>query len=345
MTLILAEKDVSRVIKPDDMSFMAEVIQLMDDAYKEMGMGRVGLHQRVTVQYPMGSGYYEGRFLRFLPSIIPALGGAAVRVYSGHREGKNNLDEKRPDFIHGNETLLFYDYNHQMKLAAIINDRSLHEVRTGAPTGLATQYLAKRDASRVGLFGTGRQAGGQLRAVCAVRDIRTIRVFSPTKAHREGFAGRFTEELRIPVRAVGDAKEVVEGSDIVICSTNAGKPVFKGEWVQSGTHINSLSRGEIDRRTVQMCLPIVAAWTEQVLDDTPAREPYSSMIREGSFTRNDMVELADVVSGKVVVRDNDKRVTMFQSAGFGLWDSIIARAIYDKAIRAGAGIEMDLSGL
>ncbi len=69
------------------------------------------------------------------------------------------------------------------------------------------------------------------------------------------------------------------------------------------------------------------------------------MIREGALTRNDMVELADVVSGKVVARDNDKRVTMFQSAGFSLWDSIIARAIYDKAIRAGAGIEMDLSGL
>lgn len=345
MTLILAEKDVSRVAKPDDTSFMAEVIQLMDDAYKEMGRGRVGLHQRVTVQYPMGSGYYEGPFLRFLPSIIPALGGAAVRIYSGHREGKENLDERRPDFIHGNETLLFYDYHHQMKLAAIINDRSLHEVRTGAPTGLATRYLAKRVASRIGLFGTGRQAGGQLRAVCAVRDIRTVSVFSPTKVHREGFAARFTEELGIPVRAVGDPKDVVEGSDIVICSTNAGKPVFKGEWVQSGTHINSLSRGEIDRRAVQMCLPVVTAWTEQVLDDTPAREPYSSMIGEGSLTRNDMVELADVVSGKVRVRENDEQVTLFQSAGFGLWDSVIAHIIYEKARRAGVGTEIDLCGL
>ena len=114
--------------------------------------------KRYTMTHPQHPGHLWHN-IRILPGMVPDLGAAAVRVYSGYR-GTNR-----------SEVICLFDWK-DMGMVAIISDYHLHAIRTAAPYGVAAKHLAKKDASTLGIIGTGRYARGMASAVCAVRPIR-----------------------------------------------------------------------------------------------------------------------------------------------------------------------------
>ena len=115
--------------------------------------------------------------------------------------------------------------------------------------------MRRPDAEVLGLFGTGNQAFPNCRAICAVRPIKRVKVFSPNAEHRQAFIARMEHE-KVEVIAVDDPREVVRGAHIVCCATNAKVPVLNGEWLETGqmvvTIVNSDvldTRSEVDEAT------------------------------------------------------------------------------------------------
>ena len=128
---------------------------------------------------------------------------------------------------------------------AIINDGHLQHMRVGGGAGLGAKYLAREDAHVVGMIGSGGMARTYLQAFACVRDIRKVRVFSPTKAHREAYAKEMSAKLDIDVEPVSSAEEAVRGADIVSTCTDSNLPVIEAEWLEPGMHVTNLGGAEL----------------------------------------------------------------------------------------------------
>jgi alanine dehydrogenase len=128
---------------------------------------------------------------------------------------------------------------------AMINDGHLQHMRVGGGAGLGAKYLSREDSHVVGMIGSGGMARTYLEAFSCVRDIHTVRVYSPTQAHREAYAEEMSHKLDITVQPVASAEEAVRGADIVSCCTDSNLPVLEAEWLEPGMHVTNLGGTEL----------------------------------------------------------------------------------------------------
>jgi ornithine cyclodeaminase/alanine dehydrogenase-like protein (mu-crystallin family) len=237
--------------------------------------------------------------------------------------------------------VMLYDYESGELLSCMEGGR-LGQIRTGAASGLATRHMAKAGASSVGVIGSGFQARTQLEAVCAVRDIKEVRVFSRRQERREQFAQRMGEALGLEITPVESAQDCVSGVDVAITVTSSRDPVLEGEWLAPGVHVNAAGgnhwmRREIDEATITRSEVIVVDDLDQA-----KVECGDLLYTEGRGTfRWDMAhELREVIAGRVTGRPSDQAVTLFESMGVALEDIAAAQLVYRKAKEQGIGQEL-----
>jgi ornithine cyclodeaminase len=225
-------------------------------------------------------------------------------------------------------------------MSAIISDFFLHAIRTSAPYGVAAKYLSRPDASTLGIIGSGRYARGMVQAVCAVRPISKIKVYSRNPANVQGFCDAMRGALGIDVVACASGREAVRNADIVVTATSGNSIVFEADWLEPGMLMMSLAPGEFDEQTVLRSRVFLSA-VDQVLGDDPPRKPFASLVASGRFSSNDVVaDLCDVVAGKKPGRTADDEIILYECAGLGLLDAGIGHWIYRRALSRGLGIEM-----
>jgi len=230
------------------------------------------------------------------------------------------------------------------RLLSIMEANKLGQMRTGAASGIATRYMARQDASRVGIFGTGWQARSQLEGVCAVRSIRTIVAFGRDQRRREAFCKEMTERLGVGVYPAGSPEEAARDMDVVITATTAKEPVLRGEWLAEGSHINAigsnfLSRQELDVETVRRSACVVVDSIEQAKMESG---DLSRAAEADAFYWEDARELGLVVTGEFPGREDVKEITLFKSNGIALEDVALAGKIYQAAVAAGLGENLPL---
>jgi len=220
----------------------------------------------------------------------------------------------------------------------------LGQVRTGAVSGVATELMARADASEVGLFGSGKQARTQLWAICCVRPVRCVHVYSPHEEHRRSFAEEMSRQLNVEVRPVNRPDLAAADKDIVITATTSREPVLRGDWISEGTHLNVigsnfLSKAEIDVVTLRRADVIVVDSKDQ------ARREAGDLhlgLEEGSLHWSDVYELAQVVVGRYPGRRKAEDITLFKSVGIALADVAVAARVYELAQQQGIGREVQL---
>ena len=227
----------------------------------------------------------------------------------------------------------------EMRLIAVIEANLLSQLRTGAASGVATRHLARAHSKTLGQIGAGKQAAAQIRAVCAVRPIDRIRIFSRDPGKREAFARTIADELGVEVVASSSARECVEGADIVTTITRSAEPVLLGDWIARGAHVNLAGANSLDRREADEIL--VERADRLVVDDlaqgrVEAAE-YATGVASGRLQWSDMAELGDVVAGRVEGRQNDDEITLFKSLGLALEDLATAALVYERACERGRG--------
>ena len=205
---------------------------------------------------------------------------------------------------------------------------------------MAAKYLARADASTLGIIGSGRYARGMVQAICAVRPIQKIQVYSRSTANVRSFCDDMHAALAIAVEPCGSGRDAVRGADIVVTATSGNTIVFEADWLEPGVLMMSLAPGEFDEQTVLRSRVFLSA-IDQVLGDDPPRKPFDSLIASGRFGLNDVVaDLADVVAGKKPGRTSDDEIILYECAGSGLLDAGIGSWIYRRALDRGLGIEM-----
>jgi len=228
-------------------------------------------------------------------------------------------------------------------LQALMQADYLGQMRTGAASGVASEYMARMDASEVGLFGSGKQARTQLIAVCKVRKIRRVQVYSLNEERRRHFADEMSRVCDTEIEPVPRPEMAAEDKDIIITATNSREPVLNGHWIAEGTHINAIGsnfigKAEIDAVAVRRCESIVVDSKDQARIEAG---DFVQPLEDGSIHWVDIHELGQVIVGRYTGRAHPQDVTLFKSLGIAIEDIAVAAKVYAKAQAARIGKEID----
>lgn len=316
MTLLLTERDVRSVLT------MEMALTAVEAGFRALRAGATN-HSRRRLPLPHG-------LLHYMASTFPERNVAGLKLYPGTRFGVNFLIP-----------LYAYDTG---RLLALIEGDALGRMRTGAASGVATRYLACAEARTLGVIGAGGQALTQLEAVCAVRPITQVLVYSRNAEKRAAFVAAAQARVTAAVTAVAHPREAVEAAEVVVTMTNASTPVFEGAWLKPGTHVNAagsnhLQRQEIDLETVRRSALIAVDMREQAQMECGDLAP---AVAAGLITWDAVVELADVITGAVPGRPDAEAITLFESHGLSVWDTATAALVYEQAVQRGLGVQVPL---
>jgi ornithine cyclodeaminase len=220
---------------------------------------------------------------------------------------------------------------------ALLDGSYLTALRTGAASGLATRLLSRPDSSVLGVIGAGGMAPAQIEAVCTVRDIREIRVYSPRRA------GAFVEAMLGPypqMRAVSSVDEALDGADIAVTSTDSDTPFVLREHLTPGMHLNAI--GAYTPLMAEIAPEVVAAAKVVVDQREAAWAEAGDLIQAKAAGLIDDVyaEIGEIASGAKPGRADAAEITLFKSVGVGAQDLFAARAALESASRLGLGVEV-----
>ncbi|MET7722601.1 ornithine cyclodeaminase family protein [Streptomyces mirabilis] len=219
------------------------------------------------------------------------------------------------------------------QLAAVMDGTAVTTLRTAAASAVALDALATADSAELGLLGSGTQALAHARAVARVRDLRSVRVWSPNPARRARAARRLATELGVATRAVDTAEEAVAGLPMVAACTLSSTPVVRGAWLAPGCTVVSVGSFEPTRREVDT--DVVRRAAAVVVDDpeTAAEHagPIVDALREGVLARADLIPLGGVLTGRHPARTHPDDIVFYNSVGLGIQDAAAAWAVIGAA--------------
>lgn len=346
MTLILSNDDVERLLT------MPECMAALEDAYVELANGRGVNRTRSDTLAP--SGRADALYgLKTMDGIVPKFGISAVRINSDvitwPKRGNSMRREKVPAAPGGRYVGLVLLFSSETgEPLAILADGVMQRLRVGAANGLGAKYLARADAKTVGILGSGWQAGAQLMAICAVRDVTTIRCYSPNAENRTRFAAEMTPRLGREIIPVAHPEEAVSGADIVLCATNAIEPVFVERWIEPGMHVSSIKRPEIETAAVRRADVIVVhtreetpihATTKDLVVPEKAKGKGWAAADDIEFDR--LPSLPELIVGRAPRRAADDQVTCFiNNLGIGYQFAAAGAVVYRNAKEQGVGHEL-----
>ena len=343
MTLILSNDDVEKLLT------MPECIDVLEEAYVELAEGR-GVNRTRTDCITPTSNPDAVYGLKSMDGVIPKLGIGAIRINSDivtfPKKGNNVVRHKLPAAPNARYTglvLLFSSENGEP--LAIFPDGVMQRIRVGAANGLGIKYMARQNANTIGMLGCGWQAGAQLMAACAVRDIKSIRVFGPTKANREAFAEQMSATLNIDVKPVDQPEEALQGVDIAMCASNSLDAIFFERWVEPGMHITSIKLPEIEVNALKRADRLVLHAHEQSPVHITTKDlKYAKTANEHAWTApkefdfNKLPTLPDLIVGNAQGRNGDGEVTCFlNNIGLGYQFAAAGSVVYRKAKDSGLG--------
>ncbi len=216
------------------------------------------------------------------------------------------------------------------------------DLRLEATVALGVDRLAAPGARRLAMIGTGRLAMGLLKAVAAVRKLDHVAVYSRREEPRAKFADRAREAIGVPVAAVSDPERAVADAEIIVTITSSTTPALRGKWLAPGTLVTACGlRDELDEDVFLRASQIVTTSKVQEMNihDKSDDWPLVRAMRSGGVDWNNVIELGDVVSGRVAPADGI-RVLREAQGGFG--DIALAALAYERAAELGRGTQLDL---
>ena len=341
MVLVLKNEQINGLVP------MAEEIEAIEQAFRELGEGVAMTSPRARLRTPWkepGGQYYFNNIM----GLVPGMKSMALRIDSSFSKEVKVAGASRRVYPGDFVGLVFLFDMDTCELLAIMDDHVISTMRVGATSGVATKYLARKDAEVMGLLGSGEQARTQLTAALAVRPINKVKVYSPTRENRERFAREMSRQCGVEIVSVASAEEAIRGSDIVSSATNTVEPVVQGRWLEEGAHVNSivggdgyLPRRELDDETIRRAGLIIVGYKPQIFLDRQAE--FAGQLARGTLNPDDLHELGELLTGKCRGRKDEKEITLFKNnTGMGIQFAATARIVYEKARQKGVGAELPL---
>lgn len=320
-TLVLGWEDVTKLLA------MSECIKIMRNALQALSSGEAVLPLRQMVMQPDGKG-----LLAVMPAYLgnlPALGIKTISVFLG------NIGT--PYESHQGAVLLFETKNG--RLLSIQDASSITAIRTAAVSGVATDLLARKDPSTLGILGSGTQAATHLEAMLTVRKtVQKILVWSRNLDHAKAFAHYESGRRALDFKVVDSPEEAVSGADIICTTTSSNSPILKGLWLSPGAHVNVVGVGPGVRETDSEAMVKSRLFTDRRESIQNEAEDFKIPKQEGRITDDHIRgEIGEILTGKVQGRASENEITLFRSLGIAIEDLAAADYLYNQAVSKNMG--------
>lgn len=326
MVLVLDRSDVLSLLT------MREVIEAVHQVHHDLATA-------VVVQPGREAVHIDGSTAGMIPMIAASsrtrLGCVKVLVDAPGNVGTEipmqqstivlvNMDNGTPEaFIQGGAVTLF---------------------RTAAASAVATRVLSRDDSHVLGFVGAGAQARPHLRAICAVREIRRVSMWSRSEESVTAFAKEVRDQ-GLEAEIMSSPEAVVRDCDILCTLTPSRDPIVRGEWFHPGQHLNAVGapprddHREIDTLGIQRSTVVVDEYRTALTESGDVMIP----VREGAITVDDFrTELGQVLAGHKRGRASDSEITLFDSVGLAIQDLAAAGLALKLAKARGVGKDIKL---
>ncbi|HEV2991056.1 MAG TPA: ornithine cyclodeaminase family protein [Candidatus Angelobacter sp.] len=301
----LSDDQVRQSIEPD------EIIEALRNAFAR--------DFRATLQMPVRTQIeLAGSILLLMPCFDKELHAAGVKIVSVSARAGVNATFALLDAETG-------------KVQAIMDANYLTDLRTAATSAVATDLLARPESKSLGIFGSGRQAAAHLAVLRRVRDFRRFFVCGSGRSNLETFIARMKAEHAIQIEAV-DAESCVRESDVICTCTTSNEPLFKGEWLRPGSHLNLVGAfqphtREVDDETVKRARVVVDTFEGALAEAGDLLVPISKGIVDANHI---IADLHQIACGEKIGRTSEDDITLFKSVGCALEDLVAARLVSEK---------------
>jgi ornithine cyclodeaminase len=289
------------------------------------------------------------RHIMWLPEKVGALGTMPAYLASIGMMGLKVISvfpgNHRSQYDSHIGAVMLFETTHG-QLLAIVDASEITAIRTAAVSGVATRALAREDAHDLTIMGAGVQAKSHLAAMLVARKIDRVRVWSRNPESARAFAERESRRHGISIVAVDDARQAVDGADLVCTTTSSPKPILFGDWLQPGTHINAVGSSVSFTRELSTSAMIKSKLFVDRREST-LNEAGDFLIprQEGAITDDHIKgEIGDILLGKTKGRESNAEITVFKSLGLAVEDVASAHHVYVRAVERRVGLAVELGG-
>jgi len=225
---------------------------------------------------------------------------------------------------------------------AVMDGTIVSAMRTGAASGVAAKYLARKNSEVVGIIGAGVQSRTQLMAMHAVfkNTLKQIKVYDLNREKLVRFTEEMSEQFGIPVIPADSAEQAIRDSDIVITATMSSYPYVKGEWMKEGVFHSEISFWDTDPQEL-------VHYDKVVVDDYFQVSHHGvdvsyRAVKAGVIKAEDIRELGKIIIGEQTGRESDRERILFNPIGMSVNDVAEAYRVYRNAVKLGIGQELTL---
>ncbi|RKS75173.1 alanine dehydrogenase [Haloarcula quadrata] len=323
MVLLLSDEALSPLIELD------AVAEVVGDALLEQAAGRVERPPRP--HYEIGADLESEEPLAtglVMPAYIHGSDYFATKLVSVHDE---NPSYGLPT-IHAQ---LVLNDAHTGQPASVMNATRITNARTGSIGGLAARALAKTPAT-VAVIGAGQQARWQTRAIDALIEIDSVRIYSPSDSKHDCVDDLSTHG--IDATAATSVSEAVREADIVVTATTSHSPVLPTDTVSSDTLVIAVGAYQASMQELE---PALFERANRVFADVPEEVAQIGDLTATDYTEADLLPLATVLDGTAAPRDPEE-IVIVESVGSAVFDAATASHLYERALDHDVGSEQSI---
>jgi ornithine cyclodeaminase/alanine dehydrogenase-like protein (mu-crystallin family) len=277
--------------------------------------------------YLPGKGHNDFMFAG--PAGVPSAKAVGVKIVTGYKANPEKFG-----LPHILAVMVLTDPENGYPLA-IFDGTHLTTFRTGAMTALAAKYLARPDSEILTIIGAGTQGRSTAKALSRLFSFREIRIHDIHFQAGEKFGEEMGSLLKLPIRLSSQAREAVEGADILITVTSSEGEFVRNEWVKPGSFIASVG-------SYPELAPALPKNVEKLVVDDRTQARYRGELWKG-YERGDFsdgmiyAELGEIVSGRKKGRETREERTLACLTGVGTLDVAVARRVYEIALARNLG--------
>jgi ornithine cyclodeaminase len=323
--VILAEQELRRQVRLDEVA-----VRCVEQAFAALATGKVVLPPILRLDIVEHHGEVDVK-----TAYVPGLDSFAIKISPGF------FDNPKLGLPSLNGLMVLLSARTGLVEALLLDNGYLTEVRTAAAGAVAAQHLARRDARRAAILGSGAQARLQLEALTLVRPIESAALWARRREQSEDTARSLSDRLGIPVRAAASAAEAVVDADVIVTTTPATAPVLKAEWLRPGQHVTAMGSDAEHKNELE---PAVLTRADLYVCDRVAQcarlgELHHAVAAGIVEADAPWPELGQIIAGARPGRRADDEITVCDLTGTGVQDTAIAVLAHACCKAAGAGIE------
>ena len=324
--LALSEKEIRQLLS------IEELIHTLEQAHIQYSTGKAVMPVRLVVPLPQ----IHGRITSMPGFLIEdkALGMKVVTYF------QNNPKQDLPSIL---ATIMLFSAE-TGKLIAVMDGSYITAIRTACASAMATKALAKQQTPMLGILGAGVQARTHIQALCRVRNLHRIRIYSPLGISASNLKQELESEVGVDIEVIGNAEDTVRDCDLVVTVTTAKEPILREEWLKPGVHINAVGSHRPDQREIDGA---TLARSKVVVDSREAIMAECGdillAVQEKSVAENCIhAEIGEVLAGTKPGRTTDSEITLYKSVGIAIQDVATAHLVYHKALEQHVGTNVEI---